>query len=162
MDYRRARQDGGVYFFTLVTRARLPLFGVPENIELLKRAMNHVKERHPFAMPGYVILPDHLHCLWRLPEKDHDFSMRWRLVKHFVSGKTKQRPFWQKRFWEHAIRDEDDYRRHLDYIHYNPVKHGLVARPGDWPHSSYSHYLRLGMADADWGVAREFDGEFGE
>ncbi len=164
MDYRRARLKGGLYFFTLVTHNRLPLLETAENLNLLKQAVQHVNIRHPFKQLAYVMLPDHVHCIWQLPEDKDDFSTRWRLVKHYVSCHTpQQRPFWQKRFWEHLIQGQDDYHKHLDYIHYNPVKHGLVKRPREWPHSSYHDFLRIGWYEPGWGeTTPETEGEFGE
>lgn len=164
MDYRRARQAGGVYFFTVTTAGRWPLLTQPDIRVALSLAVEHVKTRHPFAMPAYVILPDHLHVLWRLPEQDEDFSTRWRLIKHFVTRHVPAHGgIWQKRFWEHLVRDEEDYRRHLDYIHINPVKHGLAERPGDWPHSSFNYYLDQGWYEPGWGEALpDFMGDFGE
>ncbi len=162
MDYRRARVEGGTYFFAVVTHDRLPLFGLAENVERLRHALHHVKERYPFTVPACVALPDHLYCLWRLPEGDRDFSVRWRLVKQHVSHHVATRPFWQKRFWEHLIRDDEDYRRHLDYIHFNPVRHGWADRAANWPHSSFPEYAARGVYPADWGVAHEMEGEFGE
>ena len=164
MHYRRARQEGGVYFFTLTTQGRRPLLTQPDILEALSHAVAHVKSRHPFKMPAYVILPDHLHVLWHLPQHDDDFSMRWRLIKHSVSCRVPgYGKIWQNRFWEHLVRGEEDYNRHLDYIHINPVKHGLVARPNDWPHSSFTHYLAKGWYMPDWGVALpDFNGNFGE
>ncbi|MDO9372040.1 MAG: transposase [Gammaproteobacteria bacterium] len=163
MHYRRARLKGGVYFFTVVTHNRLPLFDDPAHVILLGEALQHVKSRHPLQQHAYVILPDHIHCIWQLPEDSDDFSLRWRLIKHYVSGKAPHQTFWQKRFWEHLIRDENDYRRHLDYIHYNPVKHGLVNHPCEWPHSSYHEYLGKKWYAEDWGDdAPKLEGDFGE
>jgi putative transposase len=164
MHYRRARQAGGFYFFTLTAHGRRPLLTQPRILEALSLGVAHVKTKHPFAMPAFVILPDHLHVLWRLPELDHDFSTRWRLIKHFVTRHVAaQGKIWQSRFWEHLVRDEEDYRRHLDYIHINPVKHGLAVRPGDWPHSSFRHYVDQGWYEQGWGVAvPDFCGDFGE
>ena len=164
MHYRRARQAGGVYFFTLTVHGRRPLLTQPRILEALSLGVAHVKANHPFAMPAFVILPDHLHALWRLPELDHDFSTRWRLIKHFVTRHVPgQGKILQSRLWEHLVRDEDDYRRHLDYIHINPVRHGLAARPGDWTHSSFRHYVDRGWYDQDWGVALpDSCGDFGE
>jgi|SRR3990172_9358505 len=163
MHYHRARLKGGVYFFTLVTHSRLPLFDDPANVILLGNALQHVKSRYPLQQLAYVILPDHLHCLWQLPEDCDDFSLRWRLIKYYVSRKASQQTFWQKRFWEHLIRDENDYRRHLDYIHYNPVKHGLVMHPGEWRQSSYHKYFERQWYTPDWGKSEpELEGKFGE
>ena len=164
MRYRRARQAGGVYFFTLAAHGRRPLLTQPRILEALFLAVAHVKANHPFLMPAYVVLPDHLHVLWRLPERDDDFSTRWRLIKHFVTRHVPEHgKIWQNRFWEHLVRDEEDYRRHLDYIHINPVRHGLTERPGDWAHSSFRHYLDKRWYEPGWGVALpDFAGDFGE
>ena len=163
MHYRRARVKGGIYFFTVVTHDRLPLFDNPANVILFEEALHHVKSRHPIQQHAYVILPDHIHCIWQLPEDCDDFSLRWRLVKHYVSRHTPKQPFWQKRFWEHLIRDESDYRQHLDYIHYNPAKHGLAKHPREWPHSSYHRYFEKQWYTADWGEnVPKIEGEFGE
>src|SRR5690349_1866814 len=137
--YIRCYQPGGYYFFTLVTYDRSPLFANHTNVEQLHIAMNKVKKKYPFSLNAIVVLPDHLHCLWRLPEKDHDFSTRWRLIKRYFSMEIDtpinhrgEKLIWQKRFWEHIIRNEQDWRAHMDYIHYNPVKHGLVSSPAEW------------------------------
>jgi putative transposase len=106
-----------------------------------------------------VILPDHLHCLWRLPEKEKNFSTRWRLIKRYFSmeintaiNHRKEKEVWQRRFWEHVIRDEDDWKNHMDYIHYNPVKHQLVQSPGDWQHSSFHYWVEKGIYEKNWGL----------
>ncbi len=113
-----------------------------------------------------VVLPDHLHCIWRLPENDDDFSTRWRLIKHYfsrahagdagaldVSRRSKdEKALWQRRFWEHLIRGEEDWRRHMDYVHYNPVKHGYVAAPVDWPYSTFARSVKKGWYPPDWGT----------
>ncbi|MCC2666929.1 MAG: transposase, partial [Gammaproteobacteria bacterium] len=119
--------------FTLVTYQRCPIFANPEKVEQLKIAINKVKKKYPFFLNAIVILPDHLHCLWKLPENDKDFSTRWRLIKRYFSiqmktviNHRKEKEVWQRRFWEHAIQDEEDWGKHMDYIHYNPVKHGLA------------------------------------
>lgn len=126
---------------------------------------NTAKER-PFAMPAIVVLPDHLHCLWRLPSGDCDFPTRWRLIKSRFSrawpgiercsrsrSSKKERGIWQRRYWEHLIRDDEDYRRHVEYIHYNPVKHGYVAKPGLWSHPSFARWVAGGVYPQDWGSA---------
>lgn len=154
MQYRRFYQPGARYFFTVVTENRVPL--LIENIERLRAAFRLCLSRYPFEIEAMVVLPDHLHTLWRLPENDADFSKRWMVIKRkFSAGlpcrvvsdsKTKKREkgIWQRRFWEHYIRDEDDWRRHVDYIHFNPVKHGYVSKPQDWPHSSFNQAIRKG------------------
>jgi putative transposase len=124
----------------------------------LKEALRRAKSSRPFDVEAMVVLPDHLHCLWRLPEGDGDFSSRWRLIKHQVSigipacvNGRNEKAVWQRRYWEHLIRDEEDWRRHMDYIHYNPVKHGYVEAPGDWPHSSFRQCVERGWYAPDWG-----------
>jgi putative transposase len=135
-EYRRAIIPGGVFFFTVVTYRRLPIFADPDNIGHLRDAFRKVRSKAPFDIDGIVVLPDHLHCIWQLPQGDGDYSGRWREIKkavsraiHPESNERRERPVWQRRFWEHAIRDEKDWRIHMDYIHYNPVKHGFVRTP---------------------------------
>jgi putative transposase len=150
--YIRAYQPGGCYFFTVVTANRLPRFADKSNIERLRRAFRQVMVKHPFTIDAIVIMPDHLHALWRLPEDDDDFSTRWRLIKHYVSrGNQENAPFWQPRFWEHLIRDERDWRNHVDYIHYNPVKHGIVSKPEEWEHGSFRKAKENGWYPEGWG-----------
>ncbi|TAL16442.1 transposase, partial [bacterium] len=111
-----------------------------------------VKENHPFAILAWVILPDHLHCIWRLPEGDDDFSIRWQLIKtRFTRRAREERKVWQGRFWEHVIKDEGDLIRHVEYIHYNPVKHGYARSPMEWPHSSFKRFVENGMYSSEWG-----------
>lgn len=164
MRYRRAYHAGGCYFFTVVTANRQPVLASPARIGLLRGAMRYVMKRHPFSIDAMVVLPDHLHCIWRLPDTDSDFSMRWRLIKtHFSRNAGLNAPCWQRRFWEHLIRDDDDYAHHVDYIHYNPVKHGYVAQAGQWPHSSFMRYVTAGQYDADWGQsAPDLPGDVGQ
>ncbi len=162
MDYRRYYQPGGTYFFTVVTEHRQPL--LIDHIDRLRTAFRHCLERHPFIIQGIVILPDHLHALWQLPEGDDDFSTRWMVIKRkFSAGlppqivnqskqKKREKGIWQRRFWEHRIRDADDWQRHLDYIHYNPVKHGYCLTPAEWPHSSFKRSVKEGLYPADWGA----------
>nr|WP_312741272.1 transposase [Candidatus Nitrospira neomarina] len=152
--YRRARIPGGTYFFTVVTYHRQSLLENPLCQDILWTVIQEVKTELPFTQDAWVYLPDHLHCLWTLPEGDSDYSKRWGLIKARFSkqakglmkenrglgvspGKKREAAIWQQRFWEHTIRDEHDLRRHLDYIHYNPLKHRLVERVEDWPHSSF-------------------------
>ena len=150
--YIRLFQPGGCYFFTVVTGKRAPHFSDDVTVERLKQAFRHVIIKHPFTIDAIVVMPDHLHAVWSLPDGDSDFSTRWRLIKHFVSrGADGNAPFWQPRFWEHLIRDEADYQQHIDYIHYNPVKHGFVTRPEEWHHSSYHKAMELGLYPAGWG-----------
>ena len=124
----------------------------------------------PFQVDAWVLLPDHMHCIWTLPEGDADFSTRWNLIKRRVSkalkdshhnpewmnvSKSSHREliFWQRRFWEHRIRDERDFERHADYIHYNPVKHGLCRHPSEWPYSTVHRFIRKGIYPTDWAVS---------
>ncbi len=161
MQYRRLRRPGGCYFFTVVTQDRRPL--LIDHIERLRTAFRRVRQRRPFDLEAIVVLPDHLHTLWHLPEDDADFSTRWMLIKRLFSAGLEAAPanasqagkrekgIWQRRFWEHCIRDEADWRRHLDYIHYNPVKHGYCAAPSEWPYSSFSRMVAKGWCPEDWG-----------
>lgn len=161
-NYRRYRIKGGCYFFTVTLAERRGRL-LTEHIQALRTAFRVAKTAHPFTMEAIVVLPDHLHCIWTLPEGDDDFSMRWRQIKAAFSRqlpkterrsksrlKKGERGIWQRRFWEHVIRGEDDYRRHVDYIHYNPVKHSYVKTVADWPHSSFHRYVKLGMYPGDW------------
>ena len=161
-NYRRYRIDGGTYFFTvnLAERQRSLL---TERIDTLREAFREVKNAHPFVIDAVVILPEHLHTIWTLPQGDNDFSLRWRQIKSAFSRaiekderisnsrlRKQERGVWQRRFWEHAIRDEEDFNRHIDYIHINPVKHGYVQRAVDWHFSSFHRYVKLGILPADW------------
>lgn len=160
MEYRLNYQDGGVYFFTVVTQSRQPI--LIEHIDRLRDAFSHVQERFPFKIDAIVVLPDHLHTIWRLPEGDHNYSRRWMVLKRkFSSGLSpgirspsqqskREKGIWQRRFWEHTLRDEEDWRRHMDYIHYNPVKHGYAALPQQWRYSSFARAVRQGWYPPDW------------
>jgi putative transposase len=174
MRYRRAHAPGGTYFFTvnLAERNRRLLV---EHVDTLRDVMRGVRERHPFRIDAIVILPDHLHALWTLPEDDADFAARWSLIKAGFSRRVppgervspsragkRERGIWQRRYWEHQIRDDDDYARHVDYIHWNPCKHGHASRPADWPHSSFHRYVEAGILVPDWGVDDMADGPYGE
>jgi len=157
-NYRRALVAGGTYFFTLVTHSRQPILASPDAIAVLRSAFRKVKATRPFTIEAMVVLPDHLHCIWRIQEADTDYASRWREIKKAVSRQIApgsdalgERRVWQRRYWEHLIRDEDDWRRHVAYIHYNPVKHGLVARAADWPWSSFSRFVARGWHEPSWG-----------
>ena len=163
MQYRRAFVPGGSWFFTVVTRDRRPIFASADAVDVLRDAFRTVRAKHAFATDAIVVLPDHLHCIWTLPPGDADFATRWRLVKTRVAQRLDPAlrgdgRIWQNRFWEHLLRDEDDFARHVDYIHFNPVKHGLVDRAVDWPHSSFHRYAAAGVFPADWGLSTELDG----
>lgn len=157
-EYRRLYQPGGSYFFTVVTHKRQKILSSPDHILRLQLAFDKVKEKFPFTMEAFVILPGHLHCIWNLPPGDSDFSTRWRLIKDYFSAGIKgpvnergEKEVWQRRFWEHLLRDEEDWRRHMDYIHYNPVKHGYVKNPKDWLHSSFRRAVEEGLYPEGWG-----------
>jgi putative transposase len=158
-EYRRHYQTGGTYFFTVVTQQRKNILILPDHITRLHSAIDQVRKRYPFSLEALVILPDHLHCIWRLPDRDSNYSLRWRLIKGYFSigfshpaNQRGEKEVWQRRFWEHLLRDEADWRRHMDYIYYNPVKHGYVNRPIDWPHSSFRQAIQDGNYDPGWGV----------
>lgn len=170
MQYRRAKTAGATYFFTVVTYQRQRLFSQPETIGLLRQSFRTVKQNHPFTIDAIVVLPDHLHCIWTLPSEDADFSQRWRLIKSEFSRhcpqQFKRQPsssrlskgeqaIWQRRFWEHEIRDELDFKSHVEYIHYNPVHHRLVEAPKDWTYSSFHRYVQDGFYAVDWGAKGE-------
>ena len=152
MQYRRAFVPGATHFFTVVTARRRPLFGDAAACDLRRRAFRQVAQQRPFTVNTMVVLPDHLHCLWTLPPDDVDYPARWRLIKTWVTQRHgADRPLWQPRYWEHLIRDDTDYRQHVEYIHYNPVKHGYVSRPLQWPYSSFRRYVKAGLYPEDWG-----------
>ena len=178
MRYRRAGVAGGTYFFTvnLAERKRTLLL---DHVDVLREVMKGVKLAHPFHIDAMVLLPDHLHALWTLPVDDRDYPMRWMLIKASFSRqlpkgerRSKSRVakgewgIWQRRYWEHLIRDDCDFERHVDYIHYNPVKHGYVQRVADWPWSSFHRYVRQDVLPADWAGSSGMDGDgehsFGE
>ena len=161
-NYRRVWVPGGTYFFTvnLLERRRSLLI---DHVDSLRNAFREARVARPFVMPAYVILPDHLHCLWRLPDGDADIATRWRHIKTLFSRslpaderrserrvRKSERGIWQRRYWEHLIRDERDLRNHIDYIHFNPVKHRLVACVADWPHSSFHRFVADGRLSPDW------------
>jgi len=154
-NYRRIRKPGGAYFFTAVTYARRPVFKNGEARSSLRRIINETQSRHPFYIEAMVVLPDHLHSIWTLPEGDYDYSKRWRIIKGGFTHWYRKRGFdgriWQNRFWEHTIRDDKDFARHFDYIHYNPVKHALVNRPAKWEFSTFHKYFAKGWYSEEWG-----------
>jgi len=171
-DYRRAYLKGGTFFFTVVTYRRHPIFEAEPAIDLLRRCFKLVMIEYPFNIDAIVILPDHLHCIWTLPDNDFDFSVRWRRIKASFSRnysgstagdisesmrKKKERGIWQRRFWEHRIREQEDFNRHCDYIHYNPVKHGLADSPAEWEYSSFRKFVENGLYPESWGQTPERD-----
>jgi putative transposase len=162
-DYRRLRIPGATWFFTVNLAQRQNNRQLTENIDLLRRVFRDVKTNHPFVLDAAVVLPEHMHCIWTLPAGDSDYKTRWALIKAGFSralpaverrsqsrAKRGERGIWQRRFWEHLIRDERDFARHVDYIHWNPVKHGWVKHAQDWPYSSFHLYVRRGIYPADW------------
>ena len=178
--YRRANIPGATYFFTVVTYRRQALLTDPRCRESLHNAINKVRLEMPFDIVAWVLMPDHLHTVWQLPQNDKDFSLRWSLIKQQVTrdcaawlprqnlsasrDKRGEGSLWQRRFWEHLIRDEKDFSRHLDYLHFNPVKHGYVANVADWPYSTFHRYVKEGSYPEDWGgIAEKNEGKgFGE
>ncbi len=169
-NYRRIRVPGGTYFFTvnLLERQRRLLI---EHVDLLRDAFRVAHAARPFDTIAIVVLPDHLHCIWRLPEGDADNANRWAQIKSGFSRRLpaierrsaqrvarRERGIWQRRFWEHLIRDDDDLRHHVDYIHINPVKHGHAVRACDWPHSSFHRWVAMGHYPMDWAAGPEPEG----
>ena len=174
-DYRRSRIAGATYFFTVNLAVRSQKL-LTENFTALQTAITQVQARHPFTTDAFVVLPDHLHAIWTLPTDDDNFALRWRQIKsifsrHFSptelrsdSRRSKnERGIWQRRYWEHLIRDEADYARHVDYIHINPVKHGLVKCVSDWPYSSFHQYVGNRILPLNWAGDPEMEScRFGE
>ena len=167
-NYRRVIIEGGIYFFTLTTNNRQKIFLSSSARDIFLEAVNHVMNFHPFSTEAYCILPDHIHLLWRMPEEDANYSTRISEIKKRFSKEfcakypsiVKRNEFqvnrgesgvWQRRFWEHYIRDETDLNNHINYIHFNPVKHGIVRQVRDWPSSSFFNYARSGHYQIDWG-----------
>jgi putative transposase len=173
--YRSLKIEGGAFFFTVALADRGSELLV-RHVERLRRAYVEVEKRCPFETVAICILPDHIHALWRLPEGDADYASRWSLFKTgFSRGlpaakarsaskiAKREKGIWQRRYWEHAIRDDLDFERHVNYIHFNPVKHGLVTRVADWPFSGFHRYVAQGILPPDWaGDAGELSGRFGE
>lgn len=170
MDYRRAWHAGGKYFFTVNLLERKNNDLLVQQNNALKNVINTVKKAHPFIIHAWVILPEHMHCVIELPEGDSDFATRIRLIKanfskaipkgehlSLVRKSRGERGIWQRRYWEHLIRDETDYQAHIDYVHINPVKHGLVKQVKDWPHSTFHHLVKQGIYPEDWGGGIESD-----
>jgi putative transposase len=167
-DYRRAWHPGGTYFFTVNLLQRQSNDLLVRHIELLRSTVDLVRQRYPFQIHGWVVLPEHLHCVIELPLGDADFATRWRLIKIAFSKalpKTEvlsavrtqrgERGIWQRRYWEHLIRDERDFQAHMDYVHINPVKHGLVKCVADWPYSTFHHLVAKGVYPSDWAGGSE-------
>ena len=161
--YLRYRVAGGTYFFTVNLLDRQGDLLI-RHIDALRQAVRHTRQKRPFHIDAWVVLPEHLHCVWTLPAGDDDFPGRWQGIKKAFSralpaGEPRtqaqlarhERGVWQRRYWEHCIRDEEDYATHVDYVHINPLKHGLVRRVADWPYSTFHQWVEKGAYPADWG-----------
>lgn len=177
-NYRRAYVNGATYFFTVNTYRRQPFLLDTDVRSALREAIGRVRATLPFEIDAWVLLPDHMHCIWTMPKSDADHSTRWRIIKTIVTQRCRERlhneqwqtprrknkdqsTLWQQRFWEHIIKDERDLNNHMDYIHFNPVKHGYVELVNDWEYSSFHRYVRMGVLPESWaGVG--LDGAFGE
>ena len=173
--YRRVKIEGGTFFFT-VTLADRSQDLLVRHIDLLRDAYRAVRRERPFNTVAICILPDHLHVVWSLPDGDTDYATRWNHIKGgFSRGLPaassrssskiikRDKGLWQRRYWEHTIRNKKDLMRHIDYIHFNPVKHGFVTSVRNWPHSTFHRYVKMGMLPNDWGGDMDdTSGEFGE
>ena len=168
-DYRRPNIAGGTYFITQVTYQRIPWFCTDVGRKALREGIEHINKKYPFSIDAFILLPDHFHCLWTLPINDRQLSLRLRLIKtyvtkHYISElgldrsispsrqKRAESNLWQRRFWEHLIRDERDFNTHCDYIHNNPVKHGLCLNSQDWQFSSIHRFIAQEIYPADWRI----------
>lgn len=178
--FRRALTPGATYFFTVNTYRRQAVLTEPAFYQALKHSIRTVRQAHPFQIDAFVLLPDHLHFMWTLPQGDADYALRWNIIKRLVSQQTRQLlaensspsrskrselSLWQRRFWEHQIRDAEDAERHVAYIHWNPVKHGYVKQVIDWPYSSFHQFVRRGIYPADWAgvvAGHGHEGGYGE
>ena len=163
MQYRRAFYPGRTLFFTLVTHGRRPIFASDQTVDILRTAFRRVRDFRSFEIDAFVVLPDHLHCIWTLPPDDTDFATRWRLIKTWFTKNcpealcatpdaarvAKHEAVWQHRYWEHLVRDDHDHTRHVDDIHYNPVKHGPATSPMALPYSSFRKHVAAGIYPAD-------------
>lgn len=174
VQYRRNLIPGGTFFFTVTLADRRSAFLV-EHIGALREAFRVTRRDRPFTIDAIVVLPDHLHAILALPPDDVDFPGRWRRIKSVFTRKVVaagaplsrnergEYSLWQRRYWEHTIRDDTDFERHVDYIHFNPVKHGLTRQVRDWPYSSFHRYVRQGILPLDWGGNVAADArDFGE
>ncbi len=177
-DYRRYWVPGATYFFTVVTHERAPILCTDLARPLLRAAFEDCRRTRPFDMPAVVLLPDHLHAVWTLPPGDDDFSTRWGVIKRAFTqaylpaggssrlvstarDSQRRRGVWQPRFWEHLIRDDDDFEKHVEYIHWNPVKHGHAASAWDWEWSSFHRWVAAGAYPPDWGCGPDRFAEMG-
>ena len=166
--YRRSQTPGATYFFTVVTYRRQAILCDAPIREALRNAIAAVRAKRPFTTDAWVLLPDHLHTIWTLPPGDADFATRWAVIKRRVSvacaieyrradwinsskQKHRESTLWQRGYWEHQIRDENDFTKHMDYIHFNPVKHGHCKQVSEWPYSTFHRYVEQGVYSLDWG-----------
>ncbi|MGR8980108.1 MAG: REP-associated tyrosine transposase [Gammaproteobacteria bacterium] len=171
-DYRRCYVPGGSYFFTVVTERRAGILANDLAQGCLREAIRHCRQRLPFHVDALVLMPDHLHIIWTMPPDDYDYSKRWGIIKKYFTQtwlnldgteqsvtasnlRYRRRGIWQRQFWEHALRDERDYQTHFDYLHFNPVKHGLVNNVREWPYSSFHYWVRKGVYTDCWGSTIE-------
>jgi putative transposase len=170
MNYRRLRIPGGTYFFTLVTFNRNHILTNPQYIDTLRESFKLAMRSYPFTIDAHVILPDHIHMIWTLPQGDDNYPLRWSIIKNSFSrhmnkslksceplnkGAKGEAGFWQRRYWEHVIRDDTDLSNHIDYIHFNPVKHGYVLNPEDWELSSFKKYCDKGYYVGNWSPSQK-------
>jgi putative transposase len=170
-NYRRVWCPGGTYFFTHVLARRHGNDLLVRHVDLLREAVRKVRGVHPFHIHAWVVLPDHLHCVIELPDGDARYALRWRLIKLIFSRsltlagrptamqeRRAEKGIWQRRYWEHLIRDERDFRQHVDYVHINPLKHGLVQQVGEWPYSTFHRLVDQGVYPKDWAGGPDADG----
>ena len=169
-NYRRRWCPGGTYFFTVNLLKRENNDLLVRHIALLREVTRSVRQRHPFTIHAWVVLPNHMHCVIELPPGDINYALRWRLIKGGFSkllptdewrSKTRaarqERGIWQRRYWEHMVRDEADFLSHVDYVHLNPLKHGLVATVSEWPYSTFHEWVRRGVYPPTWAGREESD-----
>lgn len=166
--YVRSNTKGATYFFTLISYNRRKILCENDLLKAFKDSIKVIQQHYPFEIIAWVQMPDHLHCIWKLPDNDADYSMRWSQIKRLTTQACPQyhlpihelspskisrneRGVWQRRFFEHQIKSEADFIKYMDYIHYNPVKHRLVERAIDWPYSSFHRHIKAGNYSADWG-----------
>jgi len=174
-NYRRLWTPGATWFFTVNLLHRAGNDLLVREIDTLRDCFRRERVARAFTVIAWVVLPEHMHWIWRLPEDDTDFATRWRRIKTDFSRRQSlgealsavraargERGIWQRRFWEHRIRDEDDLAAHVAYVHYNPVKHGWAKRAADWPHSSFSAYVARGWLSEDWAAEPELAVPVGE
>jgi putative transposase len=181
-EYRRAKTKGGTYFFTVITNLRQPILTTEGVRQALRQGIQRARQTLPFKIEAWVLLPDHLHAIWTLPPEDGNYAARWAIIKRQVSNlcgkqfnkikepseskrKRQESGIWQRRYREHQIRDDLDFQRHMDYLHWNPVKHGYVRKVVDWPFSSFHRLVTQEIYPPDWGgtaIEEANDINFGE